>query len=119
MDEMMMKQMTHSQVQGSGCLGGNWGITQASALNQNNLPAEPTIRSMLEEAHQQVVVLEHEIVRLGEILHPVRSAVPCGVGQQKMDRGGEPECIQILRALVDRIAQQASIVRNISDEVRI
>lgn len=102
---------------GPHCLANQLTQGQCQAIGIPNRP--DTVRSLLELAHGRLTELEHEIVRLGELLFPVRESIPSPECAQKAPTGSDPECISLLRALCDRISHQAAHVRLIADETRI
>jgi hypothetical protein len=91
---------------------------RAEMKNEAQAPGS-TVRSLLEIAHQQAADLEQDIDRLGEQLLPVRELSPCKESDGAGTALGTPEVLGTLRALIDRMAKQQSIVRAISSEIRI
>jgi hypothetical protein len=91
---------------------------RAEMKNEAQAPCS-TVRSLLEIAHQQATDLEQDIGRLGEQLLPVRELSPCKDSDGAGISLGTPEVLGMLRALIDRMAKQQSIVRAISSEIRI
>ena len=115
-----MGPMTTKQMATSGYLHKDAAEMQAQYANSNFYePSDPTMRSLLEVANHQLDSLQKEIEKLGGMLSPVRSAIPCGIGQEAANYSGDPELIGTMRYLIDRLAQQAATVRNISEELRI
>lgn len=99
--------------------------SMAMVQNQQAMVAPPSppqdgVRSLAEQAHTQLEILQSEIARLGDLLDPVRLPVQsaCGgaVGESSTS---EPQCVIGLRILVERIVRQQQIVRQIADELRI
>lgn len=87
-------------------------------LNQPPMPN--TVRSLTEQAHAALGILESEMARLADMLGPVRECVPVNPGETGQKQCAiAPAAIDQLQTLIARIETQMRFARQIAEELRI
>ncbi|MDN7700022.1 hypothetical protein QZM15_16245 [Burkholderia sp. AU44665] len=85
----------------------------------NTPPMPNTVRSLTEQAHIALGVLESEITRLADTLQPVREPMPSPEPTGCKQASIAPPCIHQLQSLIARIENQMRWVRQIAEELRV
>ena len=92
---------------------------QLNYAHLNTPPMPNTVRSLTEQAHAALGVLESEITRLADMLQPVREPMPSPEPTGCKQASIAPPCIDQLQSLIARIENQMRWARQIAEELRI